>query len=539
MSFEDLIPADAPASPYSPAAVPRVAAPVVQPSARVVAPLPSFEPLPALAPITEEPTTAAAPIVVPPSARAPRSQPARQVEAPVFEESGPVTTPAPPSIPAPHATLALQARFERSTVPGDDPPLSGLLLEIRAAGRPLRAGVQGPVAHVILALDVSASMNAKDKFPVLRQAVTKMLDDLRAPGAAPVLVSFVVFARGAAVISRDTLASETQPDPLFDAIRRSPLCFTNYTDVAGALDRAGRIAYDWTQRAKTLPVRIYLMTDGRPQDMPAAQAAADRCGRVGCDMNAMAFGADADVRVLQDLFAGRRGGTVKSVRKETIGDAFERIAEVAQRVVATRCSVHADLAPGVVGGAAFRYRPARVRFPEPAFEGSKRFHADLGTIENDRTYSLLFEVRPPETMDPVSDLGTITVRIPSFGGPVESTIRLRLPRTPPGSPPGDEDREVRAARDILDALDDSDPQAALRALRLRRTLYEAERRDPGLLSILDRAIELLETTGSLAGLSAGEHATLLAHTCTSGADGAAGGSKTAGRAPVRGSRTRR
>ena len=79
---------------------------------------------------------------------------------------------------------------------------------------------------------------------------------------------------------------------------------------------------------------------------------------------------------------------------------------------------------------------------------------------------------------------------------------------------------MREARDILDAIDDTDPDAALRALRLRRTLYERERRDPGLLDLLDRAIALMETEGSLASLTTGERATLRAHTCTASAEDA-------------------
>jgi len=491
--------------------------------------------LPSLRPLDESPTTVA-PIALPPHAADPEAAPA---EPPAGADSDAHESLGDALERDAHATLALHAKYEVSSVSGDDPPLLGVLVELEASGTPLRRAGAGPVAHVVLALDVSASMNVADKFPVLREAVAGMLDELRAPGAAAVLVSVVIFAKGAAVVLRDRPATQLRAGPLFDAIVRHPICFTRYTDVAGALDRAGRIAWEQSQAARTLPIRIYLLTDGKPQDLARAREAAERCGKVTCDLHALAFGADADVRVLQDLFAGRRGGTVKSVRRGTIGDAFERIAEVAQRVVATRCRVQADLAPGVVGGAAFRYRPARVRFPDPAFAGGKRFSADLGTIETDRPYSLLLEVRPPETSDPVSDLGTVTVRIPGYGGPIETSIRLIVPRTPPGAPPGEPDREVRAARDILDALDDSDPHAALRALRLRRTLYEHERRDPGLLAILDHAIGLLERTGSLAALSPGEHATLLAHTCTSGArDGADSAARVspAGRtAPPRGS----
>jgi hypothetical protein len=194
------------------------------------------------------------------------------------------------------------------------------------------------------------------------------------------------------------------------------------------------------------------------------------------------------------------------------------VAETAVKVVATRCQVEVDLAPGVVGGEAYRYRPGRVRFPEPAFADGKRFVADLGTVETGRKYSLLFEMRAPETVERVTTLGEAVVRIPGFGGPIEARIPLTIARGEPGSLPGDVEGSVRTARDILGALSDSDPQAALRALRLRRKIYADERRDPGLIAIIDKAIRLLETTGSLEGLSPDDQATLLSHTCTSGSE---------------------
>ncbi len=418
-----------------------------------------------------------------------------------------------------HAQILLSARYEFTSVPAEDPPLVGVLAEIEAMGRPLVSAVAGPVAHVVLALDVSASMNAPDKYPVLREAIGAMLDDLASPDAAEVLLSVVIFSRGADVVLRDVPARSVDRAALFAAIESNPLCFGNYTDVAGALSRSGRIALDQTRANRLLPVRIYLLTDGRPQDIARAREKADLVGCVAADLHALAFGADADVGVLQQLFAGRRGGTVKSVRRETLGDAFERVADVSQRTVATRCVVSIDLAPGVVGGDAFRYRPARVRFPDPAFAGGKLFRADLGTIETGRKYQLLFVVRPPEVEEArMSPLGTLRVQIPGFGGAISHSLGLSLPRTDAGSEPGDVDEGVRTARDILGALTDADPSAALRALRLRRQIYEQERRDAALLVLLDRAIELLETGGSLDQLSPGEFATLQAHTCTGGAD---------------------
>jgi uncharacterized protein YegL len=417
-----------------------------------------------------------------------------------------------------HVQIEIKAHYQYSSVPSDDPPLTGILVEFQAFGEPIVSVDAGPVAHVILALDLSASMKHPDKYPVLREAVGAMLDDLQQPDAANVLLSIVVFSKRAEVIFREMPAKSLSKNVLFKAIEQSAQCFGNYTDIPGALSFAGRIAYDQCRAEKTLPVRIYLMTDGKPQDLTGAKKMADKLAKVPADLHALAFGADADVRILQDLFAGKRGGTVKSVRKETIGNAFERVAAVAQEVVATRCLVDLNLEPGVVGGAAFRYRPGRVRFPEPAFAEGKHFQTDLGTIEAGRKYGLLFEIRPPEREETVTNLGEVTVRIPSYGGPIIGRMTLSIPRTSAGSLPGEEETAVRTARDILDALSDADPKTALRALRLRRSIYEQEKRDEGLIGLLDKAISLLETTGSLDTLSPDDHATLMAHTCTSGSE---------------------
>ncbi len=416
----------------------------------------------------------------------------------------------------PHAQLYVCARNEFRSAPGDEPPHMGVLLEIEASGKPIVQRTRGAVAHVILALDLSASMDHPDKYPVLRDAVGGMLDDLCKPGAADVLVSVVIFSMGASVLIRSKPARRIGKEAFFRALEQNRLCFGRYTDVAGGLSRAGRIAYDQSMANALLPTRVYLLTDGKPQDMKQAREVAERMGKVNCDVHALAFGVDADVRSLQELIAGRRGGTVKSVRRETLGSAFERVAELSQKVLATRCLVSVDLDPGVVGGDAFRYRPARVRFPEPAFRSGKRFSADLGTIEMGRTYSLLLEVRPQETEDIATRLGTVTVQIPGHGGPITETIEMSIDRTPAGTPLGGADKMVRTARDILSALTDGDPETAMRALKLRKELYVHEKRDPALIGLIDKAIDALRRTGSLDSLSAGDYATLMAHTCTSG-----------------------
>ena len=78
------------------------------------------------------------------------------------------------------------------------------------------------------------------------------------------------------------------------------------------------------------------------------------------------------------------------------------------------------------------------------------------------------------------------------------------------------DPVVQQARHILSAEDDGDPQAMLRALRARREIYEAERRDPFLIQVIDKAVADLESTGTIQSLSRSERKALVAHTATVG-----------------------
>ena len=65
-----------------------------------------------------------------------------------------------------------------------------------------------------------------------------------------------------------------------------------------------------------------------------------------------------------------------------------------------------------------------------------------------------------------------------------------------------------------DTIDSTGAETLLQGLRARRKLYVEERRDPYLLSVLDKAIVELEQAGDLESLSNQERAALEAHTIT-------------------------
>jgi len=298
-------------------------------------------------------------------------------------------------------------------------------------------------------------------------------------------------------------------------IQSSQLLFTKYTDIVGALKRTGRIARDSHVRNRALPVRVYILTDGKPQDMDGAERIMKMVRRLPTDIDALAFGDDADVRALKRLLGGSRGGTVKHVGPDTVGEAFGRIAEVAKRVVAKRSLLDIELRPGVVGGTAFRYRPGRHAYGKRAFRAGRHFSTDLGTLESGREYSLVLQLMlPARSDDTETEIGSLTMRVPGYGGPQVFEKLLSIPRHARDEPNPEPEPDVAEALEILQALGDSDPAAQLRALKARRRLYEKERRDPHVTRVLDRAISALENSGTLDALSRAERAILVAHTRT-------------------------
>jgi uncharacterized protein YegL len=413
-------------------------------------------------------------------------------------------------------SVRIEPRYEWGSAPADADPVMSVLLTVTPGGPPLVEGRKGAIAHVILALDLSASMNHPDKYPVLSKALEAMIDDLRSSGGPEILLSVVVFARGAETLLKSVPVSTLDAREVVRAVDACPLRFGNYTDVRGALSRAGRLAFDSHRSDPKLPLRIYLMTDGRPQDVEGAKwMMRERLSRVPVDVDALAFGADADVNVLKDLVCGHRGGTVKHVRTETLGEAYGRIGDVARRVVAKRALLRVELARGVVGGAAYRFRPARHSYGASAFAEGRVFETDLGTLESGRSYSLLFQVRLPQTQDAESAVGDVVLRVPGWGGPREFRATLAIPRHR-DSIAIEPDPLVSEARQVLESLDRDDPEALLKALRARRKIYIAERRDPYLLEVVEKAIAELEAAGNLNALTGAERAALTAHTASAG-----------------------
>lgn len=417
--------------------------------------------------------------------------------------------------------IEIEPRFEVHSAPVRGEPVVHTLVRIKPRGAPLVRREDGPVAHVILCLDLSASMDHPDKYPVLKEGLIRMLLEHMINEGPDVLLSVVVFGYGSETVLKMQPLSQIDPDKLVRAIDRSQLRFTRYTDLVGALNLAGCLAARSHQANRKLPLRIVVLTDGKPQDVDGALERMSKIARLPTDVDGLCFGPDADVAAMKRILCGHRGGTVKHVDRESLAGAFQRMVESAQTVVAKRSLLSFELAPGLRGGAAFRFRPGRHSFGTGAFYGGRKFSVDLGTLESGRDYSLLFQLRLPEGKGDETEVGSFSVRVPGYGGPQTYEKLLSIPRH------RDEDIEIAAdpvviqARHILEVVDQDDLANQIRSLRARKRLYEAERRDPFVVHTLGKAIEILERGGSLdEELTSSERAAMIAHTRTVVAGGA-------------------
>jgi len=424
-----------------------------------------------------------------------------------------VSAPAAPTDDAPHLEVGIEARCEWGSVAAEANAALRILVTLTPSGPTLASLTGGHAVHLVLALDISKSMDHRDKFPVLEEALVGLLDELHTEGAPDSLLSVVVFARGAQTLFRAIPASSITANELLTAVRNSKYLFGTYSDAVGALSRASRIGLDSHRSNRALPVRIVFLTDGKIQDLDGARHKVARIGHMPIDFGAIAFGAESDVERLQSIFGGQRGATVIHARSDTLGDVFRSLGASGRRVGARLALLRFETAAGVVGGSAYRYRPARHAYGPAAFEKGRVFETDIGTLEVDRAYSLVFEVRLPQTTEHDTEIGRITLRVPSFGGPQEHRQVLAIPRHF-GTVSMPADPLVSEACAIVEAIDHKGTEQLLASLRARRRLYFEERRDPYLIEVIDRAIVEVEAGGDLRSLSNQDRSALAAHTAS-------------------------
>jgi hypothetical protein len=337
-------------------------------------------------------------------------------------------------------------------------------------------------------------MDEPGKYPMLLEAIRQLClgigDQQR--------LTLVAFSGDAEVVASavDGRSVASDVEPLVERIERCPFRFGE-TNLAPAL----RLALDELGRAKErwphLLPRLYVMTDGQLGDHASCLGYTSYAEELGVEFTSYGFGDDFALDTMREIIGSCPGGGVKHIPDgATLKETFRHLAAVGGSVVASSCELELEFARGVIPGDAFLYRPVARWLPRERDDG---LSVPLGPIETQRTYVVAFEARVTRPAPAMESIGTARARY-------QVAAEARSEEVPIGVRFADTGGDARpAVRDIVNdavSLRDRDPESMLRALEARRAVYRREYRHPDEIESIERAIEVLERTGSLEELAA-------------------------------------
>ncbi|HET6454185.1 MAG TPA: VWA domain-containing protein, partial [Armatimonadota bacterium] len=351
--------------------------------------------------------------------------------------------------------------------------------------------------------DVSGSMEAPDKYPLLCEATRRLVESL--DDAATLTI--VLFSHGPDLVLSRSPAGECRSrlESILDRIDRSGVIFGHATKLAPSLAIALSETKAFTRTSPSSVTRIYVLTDGRLHDPKECLGFSPMLIDSQAEVSSYGFGGDFELETLRELTQRCRGGTVKAILDtQDILSTFPHIAKLSQNIAATDAKLLLELSEDVIPGDVFEYRPRKRYLGSDVYGPTRVFEADIGALEMRRIYTFGFEVRPGAVSDLSHQIAQATLQYRRFDRLFEKTKPVVLQRTDDARRLQMIDDEVHTVFLILESLRTMDPQALLTAYEARLRVYREERRDPNIIRVLEKAISELKLHGSLAALSESE-----------------------------------
>lgn len=409
---------------------------------------------------------------------------------------------------APADRFLVRAILERAAyLPATDPFVRCLL---KLAVVPPADAPRPPESHVLLILDVSASMNAPDRYPLVLESVRGLVGLL--PASARLTV--VLFSDRVDCPLRLLPVMEVGPEGATRAIETSKAKFGGATRMALGVREAIAQARRFRTLAPDGVQRIYVMTDGQVHDPEECRRAAPDLRALGAEVRAFGFGEDFDLHTLKDLTDGQLGGTIRRIANgEALTRELVHIGETAQRVAASDVRLDLALAPGVIPGEILRYRPGRHRYAR-IYNPERRAQIEIGSVEVDRLYQYLVEFRLPPGVAGSFAWGTLEIAYTESKRAGRQTVRLLLVRSQDPKLLATMDPEVEEVAKILAPLKDPTGGADRDALLARARRLTREGRDPETLHHTLLGFEAVSAGARVEDLPDQTRAALESETCS-------------------------
>jgi hypothetical protein len=399
-----------------------------------------------------------------------------------------VPSDSPPRLDSPGPTptqVDLTAVFDRTSYPPAEDPLVYCLTKLRVMTGADSTGISpesdGPGVDVALVLDVSGSMDKPNRYPLLCEAVRRLVVGLGPED----WLSITLFTDRSKMVFPFMPVEEAASDPeqLIRAMNESGLLFGPSTNLAPGL----RLALEGFRSRRSFEGRVrrtYILTDGELHDTADCVAVMNGFRPLSVEVHVYGFGDGFNAAALKQLVSDQIGGTVKPiVDEEDITRTFAHVAEVNRRLIGTHARLEVALSTSVTCGDAWVFQP-HGRYLGPIRD--HRIEHTIGGLEAGRWYSLLLEVRLPPGQ------ATVGVARASWVAGDERVVRAFEMSAVRADGTATQDSEVRRAYDILQILRAGDDAAAqLASYKARRELAVLENRDPELIRALDKMIASL------------------------------------------------
>jgi hypothetical protein len=346
--------------------------------------------------------------------------------------------------------------------------------------------------HLCLLLDVSGSMNAPDKYPLLRQAVPQLIEALGDDD----YLTVILFSLGCDVVLRAELLSRLRGKQasggLLTRFDQSGVMFGRRTNLAAGLRAAIEQVEGFRRKEPDVVDRMYILTDGELHDAQECAGINPRLRSLECELHSYGFGKDFALGTMKQIMEGVPGGTVKPIfNTHDVKAVFSHVGALASRIVAQDAEFCFTFAPDVIAGDAFRYRPGH-KYHGPVDRNTKIFSIKLGNLESGREYAYFLEGQIRLAEKERQEIGRATLRYRTSKGIEQTETAVVVGSSDDPVIAQWTDETAAMAFSILNALRKNDPESRLNALRARRELYQREGADPQLLRLVELAITKIE-----------------------------------------------
>jgi len=342
--------------------------------------------------------------------------------------------------------------------------------------------------HLVMVLDISGSMDAPGKYPLLRQALELMMANLE----DGLYLTVVLFSTQAQCLCEALPAANVRSsaEAVLSAMDESPIRFQS-TDLHEGLDLAIDAVRDFRTRRDDVVPRMYILTDGELTDPEICYDYTKTLEGLNIEVNSYGFGDDFALETMKEVMGRCPGAMVKHIRRTNdVRETFRRIVEVTSLIAASDVTMTLAFSGGVIPGDFFCHRPSRRIWRAHDFRPPHAPRFDLGNIEARRKYVWALEARLPEPVQPGFNLCSFRIQFRRAGKSHNASGPICVPIVPARTT-GQENNAVREVFSALEGLRDNSPEVQIAAYEARIRIAQSEARDPAYIAALQNVVSKL------------------------------------------------